>query len=105
PGRAPRELVLDWVVERKTASDLGSSICDGRYREQKFRLGRCGLRCPIYLLEMPSRGQQLPVPLPTLRQAAVSTQVSDGFLLRWSQGPEHSAAFLAALGDGLQRRY
>ncbi|XP_054254502.1 crossover junction endonuclease MUS81 [Indicator indicator] len=214
PGRAPRELVLDWVVERKTASDLGSSICDGRYREQKFRLGRCGLRCPIYLLEMPSRGQQLPVPLRTLRQAAASTQigvywcilvctgvhwyvlvctavrwcvlvctgmywcallcagvywctlvcagvywyvlvctgvcwcvlvytgmywcalcipvrtgvywcapvrtgayrcvpvctgvyrcVSDGFLLRWTKGPEHSAAFLAALGDGLQRRY
>ncbi|XP_063997344.1 crossover junction endonuclease MUS81 isoform X2 [Pogoniulus pusillus] len=105
PGQAPRELVLDWVVERKTASDLGSSIRDGRYREQKFRLGRCGLRCPIYLLEVPSRGQQLAVPLQVLRQAAVSTQVCDQFLVRWSQSPEHSAAFLRALGEGLKQRY
>uniref|UniRef100_UPI00129351E9 crossover junction endonuclease MUS81 n=1 Tax=Lonchura striata TaxID=40157 RepID=UPI00129351E9 len=34
-GHAPRELVLDVVVERKSAADLGNSIRDGRYREQK----------------------------------------------------------------------
>ncbi|XP_050193387.1 crossover junction endonuclease MUS81, partial [Myiozetetes cayanensis] len=55
-GRAPRELLLDVVVERKSAADLGSSLRDGRYREQKFRLRRSGLRCPIYLLEDPGGG-------------------------------------------------
>ncbi|XP_054664352.1 crossover junction endonuclease MUS81 [Grus americana] len=74
PGRPPRELVLDVVVERKAAADLGNSLSDGRYREQKFRLGRCGLRHPVYLLEEPGRGERLPLPLPILRQAAASTQ-------------------------------
>ncbi|XP_041342373.1 crossover junction endonuclease MUS81-like, partial [Pyrgilauda ruficollis] len=38
-GHAPRELALDVVVERKSAADLGNSIRDGRYREQKVGRG------------------------------------------------------------------
>lgn len=30
-----KELVLPFIVERKTLEDLGSSIKDGRYHEQK----------------------------------------------------------------------
>ncbi|XP_062459855.1 crossover junction endonuclease MUS81 [Pezoporus occidentalis] len=104
-GRPPRELVLDVVVERKSASDLGSSLSDGRYREQKFRLSRCGLRHPIYLLEEPGRGEPLSLPLPTLRQAAVSTQVVDGFFVKRTGGPQESATFLRVLGEQLQQRY
>ncbi|KXJ05086.1 Crossover junction endonuclease MUS81, partial [Exaiptasia diaphana] len=33
-----KELVLDYIVERKRMDDLNSSICDGRFREQKCRL-------------------------------------------------------------------
>lgn len=43
PGRPPRELVLDVVVERKTAADLGNSLTDGRYREQKVGLEGTGM--------------------------------------------------------------
>lgn len=32
---APRELVLDYVIERKRMDDLASSIMDSRFREQK----------------------------------------------------------------------
>ncbi|XP_072737640.1 crossover junction endonuclease MUS81 [Ciconia boyciana] len=105
PGRPPRELVLDVVVERKAAADLGHSLGDGRYREQKFRLGRCGLRQPVYLLEEPGRGEWLPLPLPVLRQAAASTQVGDGFFVKRTGGPRESAAYLGVLGEQLQRRY
>nr|XP_041568075.1 crossover junction endonuclease MUS81 isoform X2 [Taeniopygia guttata] len=73
-GHAPRELALEVVVERKSAADLGNSIRDGRYREQKFRLCRSGLRCPVLLLEEPREGEALPLPLPTLRQAAANSQ-------------------------------
>ena len=31
--------------------DLASSIKDGRFREQKFRLKKCGLSHPVYLVE------------------------------------------------------
>jgi crossover junction endonuclease MUS81 len=43
--------VLDFIVERKTADDLASSIVDGRYNEQKARLKNCGISNVIYLVE------------------------------------------------------
>ena len=36
-GETPRELILDYIVERKCISDLADSIVDGRYHEQKNR--------------------------------------------------------------------
>ncbi|XP_074861173.1 structure-specific endonuclease subunit MUS81 isoform X2 [Carettochelys insculpta] len=69
-----RELALDYVVERKRMADLCGSIIDGRFREQKFRLRRCGLRHPIYLLEESGSAQNLSLPESTLQQAAASTQ-------------------------------
>jgi len=41
------------LIERKTISDLISSIKDGRYKEQKIRLKHCGIDCNkiIYLIE------------------------------------------------------
>uniref|UniRef100_A0A3Q2NS54 Crossover junction endonuclease MUS81 n=1 Tax=Fundulus heteroclitus TaxID=8078 RepID=A0A3Q2NS54_FUNHE len=80
PGqlRAPagRELVLDYIIERKRMDDLCGSIIDGRFREQKFRLKRCGLRRPIYLVEgSSSSAAHLSLPEATLLQATVNTQV------------------------------
>jgi len=39
------------VIERKTLKDMGSSIVDGRYREQKERLMGSGIPMVIYLIE------------------------------------------------------
>ena len=44
-------LVLDCVIERKTWSDLASSIMDKRYMEQKHRIKKCPCRNKIYLVE------------------------------------------------------
>ncbi|KAM4612331.1 crossover junction endonuclease MUS81 isoform 2-T2 [Polymixia lowei] len=79
PGqlRAPpgRELVLDHIIERKRMDDLCGSIIDGRFREQKFRLKRCGLRKPIYLVEeCGTAASHLSLPEATLQQAIVNTQ-------------------------------
>uniref|UniRef100_A0A3B3CZT4 Crossover junction endonuclease MUS81 n=1 Tax=Oryzias melastigma TaxID=30732 RepID=A0A3B3CZT4_ORYME len=76
--RAPagRELVLDYIIERKRMDDLCGSIIDGRFREQKFRLKRCGLRKPIYLVEGgTAAASHLSLPEATLQQAIVNTQV------------------------------
>ncbi|KAM9424974.1 crossover junction endonuclease MUS81 isoform 2-T2 [Pholidichthys leucotaenia] len=79
PGqlRAPvgRELVLDYIIERKRMDDLCGSIIDGRFREQKFRLKRCGLRRLIYLVEeCGTAASHLSLPESTLQQAIVNTQ-------------------------------
>ena len=36
-----REVVLDYIVERKRMDDLCGSIIDGRFREQKVYLLSC----------------------------------------------------------------
>ncbi|KAH9258744.1 hypothetical protein BASA81_003246 [Batrachochytrium salamandrivorans] len=50
----------DTIVERKTISDLSSSMSDGRYREQQLRLTRSGLKRVIYLVEGQNNEAQLP---------------------------------------------
>eukprot|EP00602_Paraphysomonas_sp_CaronLab_P008980 CAMPEP_0185022798 /NCGR_PEP_ID=MMETSP1103-20130426/5501_1 /TAXON_ID=36769 /ORGANISM="Paraphysomonas bandaiensis, Strain Caron Lab Isolate" /LENGTH=824 /DNA_ID=CAMNT_0027555037 /DNA_START=21 /DNA_END=2495 /DNA_ORIENTATION=- len=50
--------VLDCIVERKTVSDLASSIQDGRYDEQKQRLKCCGVEHIVYLVEGQSLNPQ-----------------------------------------------
>ena len=46
-----RELVLDYVVERKRMDDLAGSLIDGRYEEQKYRFASAGIAHGIYLVE------------------------------------------------------
>lgn len=43
------------IIERKTLNDLASSICDGRYKEQSFRLNECNIHNHnvYYLIEGP----------------------------------------------------
>lgn len=106
--RAPpvKELVLDYVVERKRMDDLCGSIIDGRFREQKFRLKRCGLHKPIYLVEEHgSAAAHLSLPESTLQQAIANTQVVDGFFVKRVQDVKESAAYLTMMTRYLQKLY
>uniref|UniRef100_A0A672JC92 Crossover junction endonuclease MUS81 n=1 Tax=Salarias fasciatus TaxID=181472 RepID=A0A672JC92_SALFA len=110
PGqlRAPdrTELVLDYIVERKRMDDLCGSIIDGRFREQKFRLKRCGLRRPVYLVEeCGSAASHLSLPESTLQQAIVNTQVVDGFFVKRVQDVRESAAYLTIMTRHLTKLY
>lgn len=110
PGqlRAPsgRELVLDYIIERKRIDDLCGSIIDGRFREQKFRLKRCGLRRPVYLVEeCGSAASHLSLPESTLQQAIVNTQVVDGFFVKRVQDVRESAAYLTVMTRYLTKLY
>ncbi|XP_075425955.1 structure-specific endonuclease subunit MUS81 isoform X2 [Ascaphus truei] len=100
-----RELVLDYVVERKRMDDLCGSIIDGRFREQKFRMKRCGLRHPIYLVEDHGSVQHLSIPETTLQQAIVNTQVVDGFFIKRTKDVRESAAYLTIMSRYLQGMY
>ncbi|XP_039625051.1 crossover junction endonuclease MUS81 [Polypterus senegalus] len=101
----PRELVLDYIVERKRMDDLCGSIIDGRFREQKFRLKRCGLKKPIYLVEDCGSAQHLSLPESTLQQAIVNTQVVDNFFIKQTKDVRESAAYLTIMTRYLQSLY
>ncbi|XP_067031660.1 crossover junction endonuclease MUS81-like isoform X1 [Acropora muricata] len=101
----PRELVLDYIVERKRMDDLCGSIIDGRFREQKFRLHHCGLKHPIYLVEDFGSIQHMSLPESTLQQAIINTQVVDGFFVKRTHDLKESVAYLTVMTRYLQRIY
>ena len=45
------EYMIDIIIERKTLNDLSSSIIDGRYNEQKYRLKNSFYTNKYYLFE------------------------------------------------------
>ena len=104
-GRSPLspELVLDIVIERKRADDLASSIVDGRFREQKHRLLRSGVRKPMYLVEGLVRADYS-VPYRSLLQAVTSAQVIDGFLVKTTLNHSETIAFLSVVTKQLSSR-
>ncbi|KAJ3584928.1 hypothetical protein NHX12_013651 [Muraenolepis orangiensis] len=100
------ELVLDYIIERKRMDDLCGSIIDGRFREQKFRLKRCGLSKPIYLVEeCGTAASHMSLPEATLQQAIINTQVVDGFFVKRVQDVRESAAYLTVMTRYLSRLY
>ncbi|XP_071455291.1 crossover junction endonuclease MUS81 isoform X2 [Hetaerina americana] len=103
-------LMLPYIVERKRVDDLGSSIRDGRFHEQKFRLKKSGMWQVIYLIEglseklgvtdkESSRGLHLPVS--TLQQASANTEVVDRFLVRDTKGLKETAEYLVLMTNSL----
>ncbi|CAH3044617.1 unnamed protein product [Pocillopora meandrina] len=100
-----RELILDYIVERKRMDDLCGSIIDGRFHEQKFRLRHCGLRHPIYLVEDFGSIQHMSLPESTLLQAIVNTQVVDGFFVKRTRDLKESVAYLTVMTRYLQKFY
>lgn len=91
------ELVLPFVVERKRMDDLGHSIKDGRFHEQKFRLRKCGLNNVIYLVENHGSNKHVGLPMQSLMQALANTRVHDGFKVHVTESLVHSVRFLATM--------
>lgn len=101
----PRELVLNYIVERKRMDDLSKSITDGRFREQKFRLKHCGLKYPSYLIEQYGSAKHYSVSEDKLKQAITNTQVIDGFDVKFTKDGKESIAYLTVMSRYLESFY
>lgn len=77
------EYVLDFIVERKNVDDLVGSIRDNRYKDQKLRLKKCGLKNLIYLVE----GDPNTVDAPeSVKTACFTTEILEGFDVQRTTG-------------------
>ncbi|KAF9569257.1 Crossover junction endonuclease mus81 [Mortierella alpina] len=101
----PKEIVLDYIVERKRMDDLVYSIKDGRFNEQKFRLKRSGLGNPIYLIETFRVGETYDIGEDAIRTAMMKTQVQDGFFLKRTDHTDQTIDYLVSLTNALKRLY
>ncbi|KAK7323407.1 hypothetical protein VNO77_26879 [Canavalia gladiata] len=84
------EYVLDFIVERKKIDDLRSSIRDNRYKDQKLRLLRCGLKKLIYLVEGDPNSSEA---AESIKTACFTTEILEGFDVQRTSG----------LGDTLRK--
>ncbi|KAK9235685.1 hypothetical protein V1525DRAFT_409250 [Lipomyces kononenkoae] len=102
--RTGEEVVLEHIAERKRLDDLVSSIKDGRFHEQKYRLMRSGLRKVTYIVEE-TPGVDLGVLLESVQTAISSTQVVNGFFLKRSSGVEETVKYLGRLTCKIKEIY
>ncbi|KAJ3332926.1 Crossover junction endonuclease mus81 [Blyttiomyces sp. JEL0837] len=95
-----KEVVLNYIVERKTMDDLVASIKDGRFKEQKvgrFRLSECKMENVIYLLEASNVQAAEIFGYEAVFTAMTQTQVDDGFFLKVTTSPLDTVNYLANL--------
>lgn len=94
-----KELVLPYIIERKRLDDLSSSIKDGRFHEQKFRLKKCGIQNVVYLIEnhMKAGKVQCSLPFTTLLQAATNTQIHSKFEVKFTENSQHTILYLTVM--------
>lgn len=99
------ELVLPYIVERKRMDDLASSIRDGRFHEQKFRLKSCKVQNLIYLIEDHGNNNHISLNLEILLQSATNTQVQDRFQVKYTKNNWESILYLKVLTTTIIKLY
>ncbi|KAH7376289.1 crossover junction endonuclease MUS81 [Plectosphaerella cucumerina] len=98
------EVVLDWIVERKRLDDLVSSIKDGRFHEQKFRLGRSGVRNVVYIIEdIALDAAHLGRYEEAVQSAIAATQVVNGYFVKKTLKMDDTIRYLARMTATLKR--
>ncbi|KAK4882578.1 hypothetical protein RN001_005897 [Aquatica leii] len=100
-----QELILPYIIERKRMDDLASSITDGRFHEQKFRLRQCGIENVIYLVESYGSNSHVGLPISNLYQAITNTLIQDNFDLKFTADLRGTVKYLSILTSVLQDLY
>ncbi|KAL2863658.1 crossover junction endonuclease MUS81 [Aspergillus lucknowensis] len=109
-GEDGDEVMLDWIVERKRLDDLVSSIKDGRFHEQKFRLRRSGIKNVIYLIEEFSVAHEPSTAAAAkyydmVSSAIASTQVVNGYFVKRTKNLDDTIRYLARMTFLLRNMY
>ncbi|KYK55496.1 DNA repair nuclease, XPF-type/Helicase [Drechmeria coniospora] len=105
-GAEGDEVVLDWIVERKRLDDLVSSIKDGRFHEQKFRLGRSGVRKVIYIIEEITMDHSVHQRYDeAIESAMASMQVVNGYFVKRTAKMDETIRYLSRMTALLKRDY
>ena len=96
------------IIERKTYNDLASSLRDGRYREQSFRLNNVNIHNHniVYLIEGERHkysNKYNKVPFSTLLVTMFCIQYYKGFSLYQTRNIVETAEYILKITDKLKR--
>ncbi|KAG8992464.1 Crossover junction endonuclease mus81 [Tulasnella sp. JGI-2019a] len=93
----PEECVLDFILERKRLDDLISSVMDGRFHEQKFRLKQTAIGRVYYLIEHHHTKEKRERWNQQIDTALSSTQVVDGFMVKETRDMNETIEYLTVM--------
>ncbi|RMZ90164.1 hypothetical protein DV736_g2623, partial [Chaetothyriales sp. CBS 134916] len=100
------EVVLEHIVERKRRDDFISSIKDGRFHEQKFRLRKSGIKHAIYLIEDYSIAAEHAEKYGESMETAIKQlQVVYDVFVQLTTKLDDTVRYLARMTQQLQARY
>lgn len=100
------EIVLEHIVERKRLDDLISSIKDGRFHEQKFRLRKSGIKHVTYLIEEYSLSAEKSDKYGEAVESAIAgMQVVNGYFVKQTAKIDDSIQYLARMTKTLKSIY
>eukprot|EP00039_Didymoeca_costata_P001634 m.53953 g.53953 ORF g.53953 m.53953 type:complete len:775 (-) comp10890_c0_seq2:50-2374(-) len=100
-----KELVLDYVAERKRMDDLVDSIIDGRYKEQKYRFQEAKIKNKIYLVEDYGNVDTKKISAKGIMQALANTEICDGFFVKHTANIDSTIAYLVAMTRKIDHMY
>jgi crossover junction endonuclease MUS81 len=105
-GAEGDEVLLDYIVERKRLDDLVSSIKDGRFHEQKFRLNKSGIKNVTYIIEEISMdANHFQKYEEAVASAIASTQVVNGYFVKKTQRMDDTIRYLVNMTKLLKEKY
>lgn len=98
-----KEVILDFICERKRIDDLAASIKDGRFQEQKSRLKKSGMKHVYYLVE--ECGVDYLDMVDSIKTSISMTVTVSNFYLRKFKSIESTISFIASLTKVIQNQY
>eukprot|EP00730_Choanoeca_flexa_P015519 TRINITY_DN7144_c0_g1_i2.p1 TRINITY_DN7144_c0_g1~~TRINITY_DN7144_c0_g1_i2.p1 ORF type:complete len:727 (+),score=143.91 TRINITY_DN7144_c0_g1_i2:3-2183(+) len=103
--KASREtLLLPYMIERKTTSDLAASMMDkNRLASQRFRIQQAGIGQPILLIE-DVKSDYEPLDANVLKQALANCQVETSLFIKHSSGLRDTCVYLRSMVEFIRYR-
>ena len=94
-----------YIIERKTISDLCSSILDGRYREQKERL-LCNFNTSqiIYIIEGDYKTYKNPIPYKTVLSTIVNSNLRDNISVLYSKNINDTYDYINLITKKIEKK-
>lgn len=100
-------IVLDTIVERKRSDDLGESLQDGRFLDQKWRMRHTGLPNLYYFIEGPVLAKTTGFAIETEKMLAgiASTAYADSFTVFRPSNTRETGRHLISISKDISQRY
>ena len=96
---------ITYIIERKTISDLCSSILDGRYREQKERLlSNFNTYQIIYIIEGDYKTYKNPIPYKTVLSTIVNSNLRDNISVLYSKNINDTYDYINLIAKKIEKK-